>query len=370
MDAELQVYDDRVREIEKVEFGILDNNEVLSMSALGKDTYGIDIPDLYDNMEPKRGGLVDTRLGPTNNYIDCSTCGLNSTYCVGHFGHIRLEKPVFNIGYINYVKKILSVICLKCSKLLIYKNEEEILNMLKNKSKKARFAEIKNIVKNVTHCQRKNYSCGTPVSKIRLDIKKTTSTIRMISETVLKNVSPEEGGDKDNKKKIKEILTAEKCYHILKNISDMDCKIMGIDPKKSRPEAMIYRIFPVPPVQVRPSIKAEFMASSTKEDDLTHKLADIIKANTRLRKIKEKSIGADDTARYNTGRDFKDLLEYHVITYQNNETISLQKSEQKGKPITSLSARLKGKGGRVRSNLMGKRLLITGNCFNGCSIYH
>lgn len=368
MDAELQVYDDKIREIDRVEFSILGNEQVKQMSVLGQNSRGIDIPDLYDNMEPKRGGLVDTRLGPTNNYIDCSTCGLNSTYCVGHFGHITLEKAVFNIGYLNYVKKILSVICLKCSKLLIYKNEHDIQEMLKNKSRKARFIEIRNIVKNVTHCQRKNYGCGVPVSKIKLDIKKTTSTIRMISETIQKNVPIEKGGDKDKKKKIRRILTAGDCYNILKNISDIDCQIMGLDPKKSRPESMIHKIFPVPPVQVRPSIKAEFMASSTMEDDLTHKLADIIKANTRLRKIKEK--GVEDKSKIQYSLNFKDLLEYHVVTYQNNETLSLQKSEQKGKATTSISARLKGKGGRVRNNLMGKRLLITSSCFNGCSVYH
>ena len=90
--------------IYKIEFSILGNNEVRFISALGKDSIGIDIPDLYDNMEPKTGGLVDRRLGVTDNHIDCATCGLNSTFCVGHFGHITLAEPVFNMGYINYVK--------------------------------------------------------------------------------------------------------------------------------------------------------------------------------------------------------------------------------------------------------------------------
>jgi len=125
---------------------------------------------------------------------------------------------------------------------------------------------------------------------------------------------------------------------------------MGIDPKKSRPEMMIHKVFPVPPVQVRPSAKADFMVSSTMEDDLTHKLADIIKANIRIMKHKESM--NENTAKY--GQDHAHLLQYHIATYYDNETLSVPKSEQKGKVTKSVSSRLKGKEGRIRAHLMGK----------------
>ncbi|AYV78683.1 MAG: DNA-directed RNA polymerase subunit alpha [Edafosvirus sp.] len=351
MDTEIYSYDnDRILPIDRIEFAIFGNDEIKRGSALGRDSVGIDIPDLYDNLEPKRGGLIDPRLGTTDNHIDCATCGLNTTNCVGHFGHIDLAELVFHMGYINYIKKILSCICLKCSKLLVYKNEDELADMLKTKSGKARLADIKNSVKNVTHCQKQNYGCGTPVSKIKLDIKKATAVINLISETNLANLPVEEGSAGfEGKKKIKHILTPENCYDILRNVSDMDCMIMGIDPKKSRPEMMIHKIFPVPPVQVRPSAKADFMASSTMEDDLTHKLADIIKANIRITRHKESLNEA--TAKY--GQDHVHLLQYHIATYYDNESLAIPRSEQKGKIIKSLASRLKGKEGRIRSNLMG-----------------
>jgi DNA-directed RNA polymerase II subunit RPB1 len=362
MDAELQLYDDKIRQIDSIDFSILGNDEIKRMSVFDQKSKGIDMPDLYDNMEPKRGGLIDTRLGTSNKYIDCSTCGLNSTYCVGHFGHIDLEEPVFHMGYIDFVKKILSVICLKCSKLLVYKNEKELKDMMKNKSGKQRFNDIRNIVKNVTYCQKQNYGCGTPVSKIKKEVKKLTGIIRIISETIITTANVPNTGDavkqinagpRDEKKKIRRVLTAEICYNILKNISDTDCKIIGLDPLKSRPEMMIHLTFPVPPVQMRPSIKAEYMASSTMEDDLTLKLADIIKANIRLRKFKEKEV---DLSRMHYTTDYTHLLQYHVGTFYDNETLSVPKSEQKGKAVSSLSSRLKGKHGRVRGNLMGKRV--------------
>ena len=237
---------------------------------------------------------------------------------------------------------------------MIYKNEEEIEEMIKNKTGKARFAQIRDAVKNVSYCQKVNYGCGTPVSKIKLEIKKTTGVINIISEMDLKDIQTEEGTF-DGKKKIKRILTPEICYNILKNISDIDCLIMGIDPKKARPEMMIHKIFPVPPVQVRPSAKVDFLASSTMEDDLTHKLADIIKANIRIRKYKE-SVN-DSAAKYT--QDHMHLLQYHVATFYDNETLSVPRAEQRSKPTKSLSARLKAKGGRIRGNLMGMKIIFS-----------
>ena len=346
MDDNTYTYDEENQEIDRIDFTIWGNSEVLEMTALDKNTVGIDIPDLYDNMEPKRGGLIDPRLGITDNYIDCATCGLNSTYCPGHFGHITLSEAVFHMGYINMVKKILSCICLRCSKLLVYKNENELMEMLKNKHGKHRFAEIRNLTKNVTYCQKPGYGCGTPVYKIKKEDRKAAASINIVAEMSLKNIP---AAAFEGKKKIRQILTPEICWNILKNISDTDCMIMGIDPKKSRPEMMIYKIFPVPPVQVRPSVKATFMASSTMEDDLTHVLASIIKANVRVRKDKESS---GELSLYRSTQD-KNLLQYHIFTYYDNNTLSVPKSEQRGKVIRALSTRIKGKAGRIRGTLMG-----------------
>ena len=352
MDAEVYTYDDKTRPIDHIEFSVLRNDEIKEISALGKDTVGVTIPDLYDNLEPKRGGLIDTRFGTTNNHIDCTTCGLNSTYCVGHFGHIDLAEPVFHMGYIHFVKKILSCVCLKCSKLLIYKNEKDLTEIFKTKTGKNRLNEVSKIAKNVPSCQKTNYGCGTPNSKIKLEIKKSTLSVNIISEINLVPTGEQGTDGYEGKKKIRQIITASDCLNIFKNISDQDCKMMGMDPTKSRPEDMIHRVFPVPPVSVRPSVKAEFMASSTMEDDLTHKLADIIKANIRIRRHKE-SLNTD-TARYSMNH--AQLLQYHIATYYDNDTLALPRSEQKNKIAKSLSSRLKSKEGRIRGNLMGKRV--------------
>lgn len=347
MNTNLQLYDEKVRPIDRIEFDIWDNEEILRASALGKDSLGINIPDLYDNMEPKRGGLIDTRLGGTSSIV-CSTCGLDSTNCIGHFGHIDLAEKVFHMGYRINVKNILGCVCLKCSKLLTHKNEDELIEMLQHKSGKARFAEVRNLTKNVTHCIKPGYGCGTPVSKIKVEIKKASVVVNIISEIQLQT----EEGELDatgaktegqGKKTIKQVLTPEICFDILKNISDTDCLLMGIDPKRSRPESMIHKIFPVSPVAIRPSAKVDFLESSTKEDDLTHKLADIVKANIKIRKFKESA--NDVTAKY--GPDHVNLLQFQIYTNFDNESSEIPKSEQRNKATKSLSSRLKGKEGGI-----------------------
>ena len=121
--------------------------------------------------------------------------------------------------------------------------------------------------------------------------------------------------------------------------------IMGFDPEKSRPEDMIIVNFPVPPVQVRPSIKMEILSSSTIDDDLTHKLVDIIKNNENLKDTKGDGSLVKSAS---VNEDFM-LLQFHVATFFANDILGLPRSQQKNKKQTkSLSERLKGKEGRVR----------------------
>ena len=285
MDPTLCIYDEKTKLIESMEFNVLGNDEIKKISVFGKEAFSIDVVDLYDNLEPKARGLIDTHMGVTESNINCSTCGLSSTYCIGHFGHIQLADPVFHLGYLDYVKKILSCICLRCSKLLIYKDSKDLEDLLKNKYGKYRLNEIKNLVKNIQYCQLQNNGCGAPVQKIKKEIKKKTGEINLITEIDVTNIHNIE--KTETSKKIRRKLTPENCYDIFKNISDTDIMILGFDPIKFRPEMLIHKIFPVPPVQIRPTVKNDGEKSYTMVDDLTIKLTDIIKANNRLLKHKE-----------------------------------------------------------------------------------
>lgn len=343
------VYDDEIKHIESVKFTIWGNNEIDETTVFGKGTSGVDIPELYDNMEAKRGSLVDPRLGVTSYNMDCATCGLGADLCIGHFGHIALAEPVFNIGYISYIKSILSCICIKCQKLLVYKNEEEITEMLRTKSKRMRLEEFKELSKSVKFCQAGEYGCGSPVYKIKSEINKKAGAINIFAEIL--DGKPESADERHKAGKIKHPLTPERCYNILKNMSDKDCEILGLDTKWSSPSDMIHTIFPVPPNQVRPSAKIETLGTSTMEDDLTKKLIEIVKNNIKIKKHNT-SITEESMVH---AMDQRHLMQLQIGTYQNSDVVSNPKSDG-GKTIKSLATRMKAKEGRLRGNLMGKRV--------------
>ena len=67
---------------------------------------------------------------------------------------------------------------------------------------------------------------------------------------------------------------------LLVKIPDEEVKLVGVNPSATRPEWAVLNLLLVPPVTVRPSITLE--SGERSEDDLTHKLSDIIRANQRL----------------------------------------------------------------------------------------
>jgi DNA-directed RNA polymerase II subunit RPB1 len=353
MSTDPKYYSEDIKNIKEIEFNIFTNKEIKRYSAVSNDPFGINLPESYENFEPKKGGLVDLRLGTCDIYLNCTTCGLGVNDCPGHFGHTELAEPVFHYGYLLHLKSILQCICLQCSKLLVDKANALFIKAL-NKKSESRFKEIKLLTKNVNYC----YTCGTPVGKIKKEVKESNASIKLVLEREVQYQSLDEktGETTESIKKTMRILTPRDCYNILRNLSDNDCFLLGFNPLISRPEDLIIEKFPIPPVVIRPTAKIDFMQSSTMEDSLTLKIADIINANKRVRAQLDKENISDELTTYN--QDISNLLQYHIITYFDNETISLPKSEFKtgNKPTKSISERIKGKTGRVRSNLLGKRV--------------
>ena len=122
-----------------------------------------------------------------------------------------------------------------------------------------------------------------------------------------------------------------------------------MNPVAGRPEWMVLEVLPVPPVAVRPSITLE--SGERSEDDLTHKLGDIVRTNQRL--LENLNAGAPEVII----EDLWDLLQYHVTTFFENNVAQVPPARHRsGRPLKTLSERIKGKDGRFRKNLAGKRV--------------
>jgi DNA-directed RNA polymerase II subunit RPB1 len=150
----------------------------------------------------------------------------------------------------------------------------------------------------------------------------------------------------------KKPITPEAALAIFKTISSEELQMIGLNIDYAHPEWMIISVLPVPPPPVRPSISMDGTGTGMRgEDDLTYKLGDIIRANGNVRQA------IQEGSPKHIQEDFEKLLQYHVATYMDNDIAGQPQALQKsGRPVKSIRARLKGKEGRLRGNLMGKRV--------------
>ena len=339
-----------IKKVRRVQFGVFSPDEIRSMSVAK-----IECPETYENGIPKLGGLLDPRMGTIERATKCLTCSENMTDCIGHFGHIELAKPMFHIGFMAKIKKILECVCFHCSRVKV---EPEHLRSLNPRS----LREARNRLNLVWAACKTKMTCGSgeeadlpdasmlgrrPGCGQRQPLYRTEG-LRFTASFSGKGSHNSDSMDADSAEG-KIVLNAERIYHIFKKISEEDCRMLGMDPEWVRPDWYLFTAFPVPPPPVRPSIMMD--AVSRGEDDLTYKLADIIKANANLRKHELDGSPAHITA------EFEQLLQFHIATYIDNDLPGQPQALQRsGRPIKSIRARLKGKEGRIRGNLMGKRV--------------
>ena len=312
------------KKIGEIYFTLLSPNEVRKLSATKVIT-----ADTYDEDGfPIAMGLMDPKMGVIEPGLRCKTCGqrVGKDKCPGHFGHIDLAMPVIHVGHIKIIRDCLRSTCRDCGHLLL--TDKERTNFIKELEKyEIEGRQTAYVFKQIISEARKAEKCphcGREVGKIELD----------------KPTSLRENGKK---------LTPSEVREWLEKIRDEDLPLLDINRKSARPEWMVLTVLPVPPVTVRPSVTLQ--SGERSEDDLTHKLVDVIRINQRLQENRD--AGAPQLI----VEDLWELLQYHVTTYLDNQTSGIPPARHRsGRPLKTLAQRLKGKEGRFRSNLSGKRV--------------
>ena len=296
----------------------------------------------YVNNKPVINGLFDPRMGVLEPGLICPTDGLDYMQTPGYFGHIELARPLFYIQYLTTIIKIARCVCVKCSKLKISK--EKYKHMLKM-SAEERWENVYKLASGVMRCgEDTDDGCGC---KQPSKIKKEG-----LASLVAEWVNKAEVGAEETEK-LMMTLTPEILLKCFRRISDDDISFMGFSPIWSRPEWMICQVLAVPPPAVRPSVKHDSQQRS--EDDITHIIVSILKANKTL----QEKIQANASA--NVINDWTVLLQYYVASMVDNKIPGApHMSQRSGRPLKSIKERLVGKHGRVRGNLMGKRVDFSG----------
>src|SRR3989339_1710892 len=294
------------KQVKSLSFSLLSPEQIKRISAARIVT-----PELYDvDGYPVDGGLMDLKLGAIDPGVRCRTCGGRLKECLGHPGSIELARPVVHLKYIPIMYMFLRSVCQTCNKLLLKQEDANKYNLAERIKK----------VKDAKKCPH----CGAAQEKVKLE-KPTTFYFGK------KRVFPTE---------VREILS---------RISDDDIKLLGVNPRTCRPEWAVITLLLVPSVTVRPSITLD--TGERSEDDLTHKISDIIRANQRL--WENLNAGAPEVII----EDLWDLLQYHVTTFFDNNVTRIPPARHRsGQPLKTITERIKGKEGRIRHNLAGKRV--------------
>ena len=312
-----------------IQFSILSPDEIRRSSVAE-----ITSRDTYINNKPVIGGLFDPRMGVLEPGLICPTDGLDYMQTPGYAGHIELARPVFYIQYLSTILKCMKCVCFKCSKLLVSKDKYKQALKLQGD---ARWKYVFGLCSKVKRCgDDSEDGCGNlQPSKIRKE--------------GLATIFAEWKNDSAEGEPIVIKVTPEMVLKNFKRISDDDVSFMGFSPLYSRPDWMICQVMSVPPPAVRPSVKHD--AQQRSEDDLSHILVNIIKTNKTLQ---EK---IQNNAQANVIDDWTTVLQYYVATQVDNKIPGVASVAQRsGRPLKSIKDRLNGKGGRMRGNLMAKRV--------------
>ena len=333
-------YDRVISGIKGIQFCILSEQDMRRRSVVE-----VTENQTFMGNEPVQNGLFDLRMGVVDGSRVCATCQQRNTFCPGHFGHIALARPVFYIQFFDVVRKLMKCACFRCSRILVDLDGPEARRILNRKiSRQKRWDAMSKLCSKVKRCGADTVDgCGAKVPD------KVVKTEDMRLKLVWKDA--EGGGGASNGAGREIIFNAEDVLRVLRRISDLDCEALGFSAEHNRPERMICTVLPVPPPAVRPSVRHE--TGQRQEDDLTHKLSDIIKRNNII-----KDCIARGTSTYHTIETMHvPLLQYHVATLIDNSIPTMfQAKDRAGRAFRSLTERLKHKEGRIRGNLMGKRV--------------
>ncbi|KAA8492229.1 DNA-directed RNA polymerase III subunit RPC1 [Porphyridium purpureum] len=387
---------DTPKKIGAIEFSVPPAQEIAGVSVTQ-----IWSRELYEHpsRQAANGGVLDARLGAIDRHSVCATCGLKLAECLGHFGHIELELPAFHIGYLKVIIQTLQMVCKTCSYLLL--SPEEIDVELRRAKRKAlsSTSHIRGAArKRIWALCRKKTCCPNPLCGALNGTVKKVGVIKIIhvfskklpkmhagpvadlggdigrtGGNALPGVQPDTfaaalkaNPDLDKHlQKVIEDLDPLKVLGIFQRIPRVQLCLLDMDAVEGGPENLILRNLPVPPLCVRPSVCQDPSMGST-EDDLTMKLTELVQVNEVIR------MALANGALMGVVMEDWEYLQLELARYINSDLPGLppaggpaggsggRSSSHSGKPLRGISQRLKGKAGRFRGNLSGKRVDFSG----------
>eukprot|EP00939_MAST-03C_sp_MAST-3C-sp1_P000648 g648.t1 len=340
--------------LKHVQFSIMSEDIIKSMSVTQKcKRNGVEIPaGIFDHdTDPEKlGGVNDKRMG-TLRGDPCVTCKGDKKSCPGHFGHIELARPVFHCAFFSEIMYCLDCVCHNCSRLKVHPDDPELKLAMKSRPQ--------NRLKTIAELCRKRKICNPVLRRKKGDVNfyaddeedagchQPQPSRHSVKKAKMQIIAKFEKSD-DHPQGLELIRDPRTVRTILRDISSETRRILGFSEEFCKPEWMIIKALPVPPPHVRPSVE---MDNADSQDDLTHKLQAIIKANNKL----HEAVANGDPEKQK--EELVALLQWEITTFFDNTIAGMNIAQtKKGRPLKTIRQRIVGKEGRVRGNLMGKRV--------------
>jgi DNA-directed RNA polymerase II subunit RPB1 len=380
-------YSADVEKVIRVQFSLMSPEDIRRRSVVE-----ITKERIYDGGGiPCAGGLADRKMGVLESGIVCSTDDLDKQECPGYFGHIELAMPVFYVQFVPWIRGVLESVCYRCGALRVNRElrKKPLADIAGSASNATRYTKLTKLIK-----ADKTGSSMCPACNARQPdkyiyekedlqiIAEWTRSVNADSAAAAGSMGGPAGSNpKSGKQSSRVLMTPEYVHMLFKRLPDEDCLLLGFDPQYSRPEWMICTVLPVAPPCVRPSVKKEGQQPRS-EDDLTHKYIDIIKCNRMLKQKLHSLAQQQHAALHGNGagalsgngsgggtsvdeqiqinsrmvESWRYILQYHIATLIDNDCGVNQAQQRSGRPLKAIRQRLKSKEGRIRGNLMGKRV--------------
>ncbi|KAG9345940.1 hypothetical protein JZ751_007755 [Albula glossodonta] len=323
-------------------------------------------------------GVLDHRMGTSEKDRPCETCGKNLADCLGHYGYLDLELPCFHVGYFKAIIGILQasrisrplllpMICKTCSHIMLNKEEkQQFLDYLKRPN--LAYLQKRGLKKKISEKCRKKTVClncssfNGPVKKCGLlkIIHEKYKTNKKVIDPIVSEFLQSFDIAIEHNKEVESLLTRAQenlsplvVLNLFRRIPSEDIPLLLMNPEAGKPADLILTRLLVPPLCIRPSVVSD-LKSGTNEDDLTMKLTEIIFLNDVIKKHRMSG------AKTQMIMEDWDFLQLQCALYINSELSGIPLNMAPKKWTRGFVQRLKGKQGRFRGNLSGKRVDFSG----------
>ncbi|KAJ6643220.1 DNA-directed RNA polymerase III subunit RPC1, partial [Pseudolycoriella hygida] len=349
------------KKISHVQFGMASAEEIQQeahIRVVSKNLYS-------QGREPVAYGVLDRRMGVSQKNAVCETCNQSLNECVGHFGYLDLALPVFHVGHFRATIQILQSICKTCSRVMLKEADKKAFG------KRLLNPDLSYLAKKSIHTQilakaKKNFKC-LYCGAVNGPVKKAAGLMKILHEPfrgkkptdpLLAKALEELSTATETNRELHQLispsalvqeLNALQVLDLFKAIPKCDIPLLGMTSDSANPANLIVTRLYVPPVCIRPSVVSEVKAGTT-EDDLTMKQSEILLINDVI--TKHMSTGG----KMELIQEDWDFLQLHVALYFNSEVSGVPLTMIPKKPSRGIVQRLKGKQGRFRGNLSGKRV--------------